>query len=87
MATITLYYHLYLYLYLHRCRCADEAIGTITSHAREVLGEDLVVVVSSDNGASTWEGGLNSPLRSGKFSPFEGLWALVLGWLTVCFYD
>lgn len=50
----------------------DEAVGTITRRARTVLGDDLVIVVSSDNGASTWEGGLNYPLRSGKFSPFEG---------------
>lgn len=51
---------------------SDEAIGRVTRHARAMLGDDLVVVVSSDNGASTWEGGLNYPLRSGKFSPFEG---------------
>jgi hypothetical protein len=50
----------------------DEAVGTITRHARQVLGDDVVVVVSSDNGGSVWEGGLNFPLRSGKFSSFEG---------------
>ena len=58
-------------------RNIDEAIGSISKHAHATLGEDLVIVVSSDNGASVWEGGLNSPLRSGKFSPFEGILLLV----------
>jgi len=31
-----------------------------------------VVVFSSDNGGSVWEGGLNAPLRGGKFTTFEG---------------
>jgi len=31
-----------------------------------------VVVFSSDNGGSVWEGGLNGPLRGGKFTTFEG---------------
>lgn len=61
----------------------DEAIGKVTQHARSVLGDDLVIVVSSDNGASTWEGGLNYPLRSGKFSPFEGNCVLTFKMITV----
>ena len=31
-----------------------------------------MVVVTPDNGGSTWFGGLNAPLRSGKLTPFEG---------------
>ena len=31
-----------------------------------------MVVVTPDNGASVWFGGLNAPLRSGKLTPFEG---------------
>jgi arylsulfatase A-like enzyme len=50
----------------------DEAVGILVASARELLGDNIVVIFSSDNGASTWEGGLNYPLRSGKFAPFEG---------------
>lgn len=72
-----MYIHIYIkfIMILYCIWFIDEAIGVVTKHARAVLGEDVVVVVSSDNGASTWEGGLNEPLRSGKFSPFEGLYA------------
>ena len=40
--------------------------------AREILGENTVVVFSSDNGGSVWFVGSNAPLRSGKFTTFEG---------------
>jgi len=50
----------------------DAGIGQITKAARENLGEDTIIVVSSDNGGSTLFGGLNQPLRSGKLNQFEG---------------
>ena len=52
----------------------DNAIARLTEAAQEKLGDDTVIVVSSDNGGSVWSGGLNQPLRSGKIttsiSPF-----------------
>ena len=50
----------------------DTAIARVTEAAKSKLGEDTVVVVSSDNGGSVWFGGLNQPLRSGKLNVFEG---------------
>jgi len=50
----------------------DKAIGRLVKEARNSLGEDTVVVVTPDNGASVWFGGLNAPLRAGKLTPFEG---------------
>ena len=50
----------------------DQAIHEIVTNAAKVLGEDTVIVVSSDNGGSVWFGGMNAPFRSGKVTPFEG---------------
>ena len=50
----------------------DQAINEVMNNARDILGENTVVVVSSDNGGSVWFGGMNYPLRSGKLTPFEG---------------
>ena len=50
----------------------DLAIREITNRAKEILGDNTVIVVSSDNGANPWLGGMNAPFRSGKLSPFEG---------------
>ena len=50
----------------------DEAINSVTENARQLLGEDTIIVVSSDNGGSVFFGGLNQPLRSGKHTSFEG---------------
>ena len=50
----------------------DQAIYEVTNKAYDILGDNTVVVVSSDNGASVWFGGINAPLRSGKLTPFEG---------------
>lgn len=50
----------------------DKAIGTLVKEAKTTLGENTVLVVTPDNGASVWFGGLNEPLRSGKLTPFEG---------------
>ena len=44
----------------------------MTDAAKEILGENTIIVVSSDNGGSVWFGGLNEPLRSGKHTSFEG---------------
>jgi hypothetical protein len=50
----------------------DEGIKNITQTALAELGQDTILVFSSDNGASTWFGGLNAPLRGGKSTPLEG---------------
>ena len=50
----------------------DQAINEVTNNARDILGENTVVIVSSDNGGSVWFGGMNVPFRSGKLTPFEG---------------
>ena len=50
----------------------DRNINHLVDSARNILGENTVVVFSSDNGGSNWFGGLNAPLRAGKFSTFEG---------------
>ena len=50
----------------------DLAIREVTDQAKDILGDNTVIVVSSDNGANPWLGGMNAPFRSGKLSPFEG---------------
>ena len=50
----------------------DKAINRVITEAKDILGNNTVVVVTPDNGGSTWFGGLNAPLRSGKLTPFEG---------------
>ena len=50
----------------------DQAIKELVDNAHNILGDDTVVIVSSDNGGSVWLGGLNYPFRSGKLTPFEG---------------
>ena len=50
----------------------DHAIDKIAKEALDILGDDTVIVVSSDNGGSVWFGGMNAPFRSGKLNPFEG---------------
>jgi len=50
----------------------DLALGRLVEKAKDILGGDTIVVVSSDNGGSVWFGGLNAPLRSGKHTSFEG---------------
>jgi arylsulfatase A-like enzyme len=50
----------------------DEGIKNITDHIKKTLGENTLIVVASDNGGSTWFGGMNVPLRGAKITPFEG---------------
>jgi arylsulfatase A-like enzyme len=50
----------------------DEAIRNISNAIRPNLGNNSILIVTSDNGGSTWFGGSNVPLRSGKNTPFEG---------------
>ena len=50
----------------------DHAINEIANKAADILGDDTVIVVSSDNGGSVWFGGMNVPFRSGKLNQFEG---------------
>ena len=44
----------------------DKNINVVVENAKKILGDNTVVVFSSDNGGSPWYGGLNTPLRSGK---------------------
>jgi len=50
----------------------DEGIKNVTKTIQEELGDNVLIIFSSDNGGSTWFGGLNEPLRSGKTTPYEG---------------
>jgi arylsulfatase A-like enzyme len=50
----------------------DEAIKNISNAIKPNLGNNSLLIVVSDNGGSTWFGGGNTPLRSGKTTPFEG---------------
>ena len=50
----------------------DQAVDSLVKGAKEHLGEDTVIVVTSDNGGIIWNGGLNEPLRGVKMTPFEG---------------
>ena len=40
--------------------------GFFPTGAKDDLGDDTVLVVTSDNGGANWFGGLNEPLRGGK---------------------
>lgn len=50
----------------------DEAVKNITDHAKQVLGDNVIVVTTADNGGSPWFGGNNVPLRGSKGTPYEG---------------
>lgn len=50
----------------------DEAIHKVVMKTQEILGENTLIVVSSDNGGSPWFGGLNEPYRGAKTNPFDG---------------
>merc|ERR1711970_89097 len=48
----------------------DRAINRLVEEAKNILGDNTVIITTPDNGGSVWFGGLNSPLRSGKLTPF-----------------
>ena len=50
----------------------DEGLRNITQTVLAELGSDTILIFSSDNGGSTWFGGLNVPYRGGKSTPLEG---------------
>jgi hypothetical protein len=50
----------------------DEGLKNLTQTVISELGSDTIFVFSSDNGGSTWFGGLNAPFRGGKSTPLEG---------------
>jgi arylsulfatase B/arylsulfatase I/J len=50
----------------------DDGIGNVAKTALSELGSNTVIVITSDNGASPWFGGLNDPFRGAKASPYEG---------------
>lgn len=51
---------------------ADDALRNITDTARQQLGDNIVVIVTTDNGGMLHVGGLNTPLRGGKNTGYEG---------------
>ncbi len=50
----------------------DEALRNLTESIKQNLGENTILVVASDNGGSAYFGGMNTPLRGHKGTPFEG---------------
>lgn len=50
----------------------DESMEKIMKNVILQLGENNIILFSSDNGGSSWFGGLNYPLRGSKNTPFEG---------------
>jgi arylsulfatase A-like enzyme len=57
--------HIWRRLYCGMVIGLDEAIKNITDCALKTIGNDTIVYVTSDNGGSTWFGGLNTPYRGG----------------------
>lgn len=64
--------HLWRRQFCGMIRGLDDGIKNITNAINNYLGENTILYVSSDNGGSTWFGGLNTPLRGGKSTPYEG---------------
>jgi hypothetical protein len=64
--------HLWRRQFCGMIRGLDEGIQNITEAIHTYLGDNTVLYLSSDNGGSTWFGGLNTPLRGGKSTPYEG---------------
>lgn len=64
--------HLWRRQFCGMMRGLDEGIQNISNAIQTYLGENTVLYLSSDNGGSTWFGGLNAPLRGGKSTPYEG---------------
>lgn len=64
--------HLWRRQFCGMIRGLDEGIKNITDAIHTYLGEDTILYLTSDNGGSTWFGGLNTPLRGGKSTPYEG---------------
>ena len=64
--------HLWRRQFCGMIRGLDEGIQNISDAIDTYLGENTLLYLSSDNGGSTWFGGLNTPLRGGKSTPYEG---------------
>jgi arylsulfatase A-like enzyme len=63
--------HLWRRQFCGLVRGLDRGVGRVVREARAALGEELLVVFTSDNGAAPWFGGLGAPFRGGKTTPFE----------------
>ena len=50
----------------------DRNLRELMEVVQTSLGDDTVVVIASDNGASTWFGGMNQPYRGGKTTSLQG---------------
>jgi len=50
----------------------DRSVEKVVQAAKDKLGENTVIVFTSDNGGALWFGGNNEPLRSGKTMAFQG---------------
>jgi hypothetical protein len=64
--------HLWRRQYCGMVMGLDEGILNITEAIKDKLGENTLLYVFSDNGGSTWFGGLNVPLRGSKSTALEG---------------
>lgn len=50
----------------------DRNMEHLYATIKEQLGHNTIVVIASDNGGSTWFGGMNAPYRGSKTSPLQG---------------
>lgn len=59
--------------YLAQLELMDAQIGALLDHLESLgLGDDTIVVYSTDNGGSTCNFGLNTPLAGTKYTLYEG---------------
>lgn len=50
----------------------DRGVKTLMENIKKYLGRNTIVVITSDNGGSTWFGGMNTPYRGEKMTPMQG---------------
>lgn len=50
----------------------DRSIAVLMEQVQTLLGPDTLVVITSDNGGSSWFGGMNAPYRGEKTTPLQG---------------
>ena len=50
----------------------DRSVEILMQNINELLGPDTIVIITSDNGGSSWFGGMNAPYRGEKMTPLQG---------------
>lgn len=50
----------------------DRSVAVLMEQVKELLGQETLVVITSDNGGSSWFGGMNAPYRGEKTTPLQG---------------